>query len=53
MSSQPSSSSPEEPAGAHVTEGIENDVEEEQINEDLAKELRRIRLNEIQPGAQQ
>ena len=53
MPSQPSSLSLEEPAGAHVTEDIENGVSEEQINEGLAEELRRTRLDETLPGAQQ
>jgi len=51
MLSQPSSSHLEEQAGAHVTESIENNVSEEQINESLAEELRRTRLDETQPGA--
>jgi len=53
MPSQPSFSRLEESTGAHVTESTEADVSEEQINDGLAEELRRTRLDETQPAAQQ
>ena len=53
MPSQSSSSRLEGPAETHATESIETNVSEEQINEGLAEELRRTRLDERQPDAQQ
>jgi hypothetical protein len=53
MPPQPSSSRLEEPAETHASENIETKVSEEQIDEGLAGELRRTRLDETRPDAQQ
>jgi hypothetical protein len=53
LPSQPGSPRLEGPAGEKIANSIENDASEEQVSEDLADELRKTRLSETQPDAQQ